>query len=143
MFAMERLLTKWVSCFAIQSKYLCAGSSQRRSSPNPFSPPMMWWYGTIPAASVSLNHICSSCCDLYTLRQRGTPVDQAAVTLVDIFPFWTALHTRPWSAHPQIGVSSPPRPWLSHWNHSHTFPSSTRFALDRTPPPRFAKKKFD
>src|SRR4051794_4844488 len=103
---MERLLMKCRSCFAIQLKYLCAGSSQRRSSPNPLSPPMMSWYGTIPAANVSLNHICSSCCDLYTLRQRGMPVDHAAVKLVDIFPFWTALHTRPWSASPDRRVVS-------------------------------------
>ena len=41
MLAMERLLTKWASCRAIQLKYSRAGSSQRRSSPMPFSPPMM------------------------------------------------------------------------------------------------------
>src|ERR1051325_9076352 len=96
----------------------------------------------MPEASVSLNHICSSCGDLKTLRQRGVPVDQAAVTLVAILPFWTALQTRPWEAHPQIGVSSPPRPWLSHWNHSQISPSLTRSAVLRIPPPRLAKKKL-
>src|ERR1700691_1814891 len=96
----------------------------------------------MPEASVSSNHICSSCCDLYTLRQRGVPVDHAAVTFVAILPFCTALHTRPCIAQPQIGVSSPPRPWLSHWNHSHTSPSCVRLAVEPTPPPRLAKKKF-
>src|ERR1022692_4130608 len=62
-----------------------------------------------------------------------------AVTLVAILPFWTAWHTRPCRAHPQIGVSSPPRPWLSHWNHSQTSPSFTRLAVLRMPPPRLPK----
>src|ERR1043166_10258994 len=46
MFAIGRLLTKCRSCLAIQLKYSRAGSSQRRSSPMPFSPPVMWGYGT-------------------------------------------------------------------------------------------------
>src|ERR1044072_3149048 len=96
----------------------------------------------MPLASVSLNHMRSSCGDLYTLRQRGVPVDHAAVTLVAILPFCTAWQTRPCSAHPQIGVSSPPRPWLSHWNHSQISPSFTSAALLRMPPPRLAKKKL-
>ena len=37
---MERLLTKCRSCLAVQLKYWRPGSSQRRSSPIPVSPPM-------------------------------------------------------------------------------------------------------
>ena len=69
-------------------------------------------------------------------------MDQAPVTLVAILPFCTALQTRPCSVQPQMGVSSPPRPWLSHWNHSQTSPSFTRLAVLRMPPPRLAKKKL-
>ena len=76
---------------------------------------------------------------LVDVAPAGRPVDHAAVTLVAILPFCTALQTRPCSAHPQIGVSSPPRPWLSHWNHSQISPSCTRLAVERMPPPRLAK----
>src|ERR1035437_7342137 len=41
-FGTELFLTKCASCLSIHSKYLRAGSSQRRSSPMPFSPPIMW-----------------------------------------------------------------------------------------------------
>ena len=74
----------------------------------------------MPEASVSFIHMWASSGDLWTFRQRTAPVDQAPVTFVAILPDCTALQTRPCSAHPQIGVSSPPRPWLSHWNHSQT-----------------------
>ena len=76
---------------------------------------------------------------LWTLRQRGAPVDHAPVTLVAILSGCTAWQTRPCIAQPQIGVSSPPRPWLSHWNQSASSPSDTRSAVERTPPPRFPK----
>src|SRR5258708_34780342 len=97
----------------------------------------------MPDASVWSNHICCSCGYLYTLRQRGVPVDHAAATLVAILPFCTALHTRPCSAQPQIGVSSPPRPWLSHWNHSQTSLTVTRLAVLPMPPPRLKKYNLD
>src|SRR5437870_4653779 len=97
----------------------------------------------MPEARVSFIHMRASAADLWTLRHRTAPVDQAPVTFVAILPDCTAAQTRPCCAQPQIGVSSPPRPWLSHWNHSHTFPSSTRLAVERIPPPRLAKKKLD
>ena len=65
------------------------------------------------------------------------------VTFVDIFPFWTARQTRPCSVQPQSGAGAPPRPWLSHWNHSQISPSCIRLVLERMPPPRLAKKKLD
>ena len=67
----------------------------------------------MPLASVWSSHIRSSATDFEMFRQRTGPVDHAAVTFVAILPFCTALQTRPCMAQPQMGVSSPPRPWLS------------------------------
>src|ERR1039457_7586282 len=82
----------------------------------------------MPLALVSLSHISASWDDLPTFRQRIGPVDHAPVTLVAAFPSWIAWQTRPCNVHSQIGESSPPRPWLSPWNHSQSFPDrkSTR-----------------
>src|ERR1039458_6800551 len=61
---------------------------------------------------------------------------QPPVTLVLVRPFITALQTRPCRAQPHMGVSSPPRPWLSQLNHSQASPSSLRFGVHRTLSPR-------
>src|SRR5437660_11022110 len=96
----------------------------------------------MPLASVSSIHICASSGDFDALRQRMVPVDQAAVTLVLVLPFMIELHTRPCMVQPQIGVSSPPRPWLSQLNHQQMSPSSFRFGVARMLPPRFAKNRL-
>src|SRR3954452_10941013 len=128
-FAMERVFARCWSCFASQLKYAFPGSSHLRSSPMPCCAPMKWYHGTIPLATVSFIHMRASSGDFDTFRQRGLPVDHAAVTFVLVLPFITALHTRPCSVQPHIGVSSPPRPWLSQLNHSQTSPSCFRFGV--------------
>src|ERR1041384_326541 len=96
----------------------------------------------MPLATVSFIHMRASSGDFAALRQRMFPVDHAAVTLVLVLPFITALHTRPCSVHPQIGVSSPPRPWLSQLNHSATVPSSFRLAMQWMLPPILPKYRL-
>jgi len=60
------------------------------------------------------------------------------VTFVIERPFMTAVATRPCEEQPQIGVASPPRPWLSALNHSLTCASRWRFGVACRPPPRLA-----
>src|ERR1022692_3408457 len=102
----------------------------------PVCAPMKEYQITMPLAMVWSNHSVSSAGDLAAFRQRTAPVDQPPVTLVVVRPFITALQTRPCRAQPHMGVSSPPRPWLSQLNHSQASPSSLRFGVHRTLSPR-------
>jgi len=104
----------------------------------PVCAPMNEYQITIPLATVSSNHMVASAGDFAALRHRTAPVDHMPVTLVLVRPFIVAWHTRPCKVQPQMGVSSPPRPWLSQLNQWHTSANCFRFAVQRTPPPRLA-----
>src|ERR1700733_7188526 len=97
----------------------------------------------MPLAWVSQSHIVASAGDFDAFRQRMGPVEYEPVTFAAVLPSRTALQTRPCMLHPQIGASSPPRPWLSAWNQAQKAPSSARLGPPCTPPPRLAKKKLE
>src|SRR6266481_520486 len=72
----------------------------------------------MPLAWVSQSHMVASAADFEAFLQRTGPVEYEPGTFAAVLPSRTALQTRPCMLHPQIGASSPPRPWLSAWNQA-------------------------
>ena len=64
------------------------------------------------------------------------------MTFVTVRPFTTALATLPCCEAPQIGVASPPRPWLSALNHWQTSATRIRFGAALMPAPMLARKRL-